>query len=113
MTTLTIKHGRATFIVKPEHAPAIHDLLTLIDKTKGKRGAKLDRPKGIDKHHNMKRAYPQFNPRMMLTSDYVTAYTALNHGRLHLVACDFAPAVNRTPPCLDLAYPEVVEETNE
>ena len=110
--TTTIKHGRATFIVKPEHAQAVHDLLALIDKSKGKRGAKLDRPKGIDKHHSGKRAYPQFNPRVMLTSDYVTAYTALNHGRLHLVACDFAPAVNRTPPGLDPAYPEVVEEPN-
>lgn len=63
-----------------------------------------------DKHSSMKRDYPKFNPRVMLTSDYVTAYTALNHKRLHLVACDFAPAVNRTPPGLDPAYPEVVAE---
>ena len=57
-----------------------------------------------------RREYPKFNPRVMLTSDYVTAYTALNHKRLHLVACDFAPVVNRTPPGLDPAYPEVVAE---
>lgn len=108
----TIKHGRATFTVKPERAQQVRDLLAIVDKSKGKRGPKLDRPKGIDKHHSAKRDYPKFNPAVMLTSDYVTAYTALNRPRLHLVACDFAPAVNRTPPGLDPAFPEVVEEPN-
>jgi hypothetical protein len=106
----TIKHGRATFTVKPENAQAVYDILALVDKSKGKRGPKLERPKGIDKHNSSKRDYPKFNPAVMLTSDYVTAYTALNRARLHLAACDFAPAVNRTPPGLDPAYPEVIEE---
>lgn len=106
----TIKHGRATFTVKPENAQAVYDVLAIVDKSKGKRGPKLERPKGIDKHHSAKRDYPKFNPAVMLTSDYVNAYTALNHTRLHLAACDFAPAVNRTPPGLDPAFPEVVEE---
>ena len=107
---IQIKHGRATFTVKPENAQAVYDLLAIVDKSKGKRGPKLDRPKGIDKHHSAKRDYPKFNPAVMLTSDYVTAYTALNRARLHLVACDFAPAVNRTPPGLDPAFPEVTVE---
>ena len=107
---ITITHGRATFTVKPESAPAIHDLLATIDKSKGKRGAKLDRPKGIDKHHSAKRDYPKFNPACMLTSDYVTAYTALNHTRLHMVPCAIEPTVNRTPQGLDPSIPEVVEE---
>lgn len=107
---IEIKHARATLKVKPENAQAAHDLLALIDKSKGKRGPKLERPKGIDKHDSRKRDYPKFNQAVMLTSDYVTAYTALNRARLHLVSCDFAPAVNRTPPGLDPAYPEVVVE---
>lgn len=106
----TIKHGRATFTVKPENAQAVYDILAIVDKSKGKRGPKLTRPKGIDKHDSRKRDYPQFNPRVMLTSDYVTAYTALNRARLHLVPCAFKPTVNRTPPGLDPAYPEVVAE---
>ena len=110
---ITIKHGRASFTVKPEHAPAIHDLLAIIDKSKGKRGAKLDRPKGIDKHNSAKRNYPVFNPSCMLTSDYVTAYTALNHARLHLTECAFEPTVNRTPPGYDPQFPVCVEEVLE
>lgn len=107
---ITITHNRATFTVKPEHAQATHDLLALIDKTKGKRGAKLLRPKGIDKHNSAKRDYPQFNPRVMLTSDYVTAYVALNYARLRLIPCAFEPGENRTPTSLDPSTPEVVEE---
>jgi len=107
---ITIKHGRASFTVKPENAPRIHDLLAKIDKSKGKRGAKLDRPKGIDKHNSSKRDYPQFNPRVMLTSDYVTAYVALNHARLHLAPCAIEPAVNRTPEGYDPQVPVCFEE---
>ena len=107
---ITIKHARATLIVKPEHAQATYDLLAIIDKSKGKRGVKLTRPKGIDKHDSRKRAFPQFNPRMMLTSDYVTAYVALNHARLHLAPLKIEPALNRTPPELDPTVPEVLEE---
>jgi hypothetical protein len=106
-------HDTTRFTVKPENAPAIHDLLALIDKSKGKRGAKLERPKGIDKHHSAKRDYPQFNPRVMLTSDYVTAYTALNRARLHLVPCAFEPAINRTPEGYDFQFPVCVEEPLE
>jgi hypothetical protein len=108
-----IKHARATFKVKPENAQATYDLLALIDKTKGKRGAKLARPKGIDKHDSRKRDFPQFNPACMLTSDYVTAYHALNHARLRLAPLKIEPTVNRTPPELDPTIPEVVEELCE
>ena len=107
---IEIKHGRCTLKIKPENAPGIHELLATIDKSKGKRGAKLDRPKGIDKHHSGKRDYPQFNPRVMLTSDYVTAYVALNHARLHLAPCAIESAVNRTPEGYDPAFPVVIEE---
>lgn len=107
---ITIKHGRASFTVKSENAPSIHDLLATIDKSKGKRGAKLDRPKGIDKHNSSKRDYPRFNPECMLTSDYVTAYTALNRARLHLAPCAFEPGLDRTPVGYDPQFPLVVEE---
>jgi hypothetical protein len=109
---ITIKHARATLTVQPEHAQATHDLLALIDKTKGKRGVKLTRDKGQDKHDSRKRAFPQFNPQMMLTSDYVTAYVALNHARLHLAPLKIEPTVNRTPPELDPTVPEVLEEVD-
>jgi len=110
---ITIQHARATFKVKPENAQSTHDLLALIDKTKGKRGAKLTRPKGIEKHDSRKRDFPQFNPACMLTSDYVTAYHALNHARLHLAPLKIKPALNRTPPEIDPSIPEVVEELCE
>jgi len=106
---ITITHARATLTVKPEHAQSTHELLALIDKTKGKRGAKLARDKGQDRHDSRKRDFPQFNPACMLTSDYVTAYVALNHARLHLVPCTIEPAVNRTPPELDPTVPEVIQ----
>ena len=104
---ITITHGRATFTVRPENAEPARELLAKIDK--GRR-IKIDRPKGIDKHDSSKRDYPRFNPECMLTSDYVTAYLALNHARLHLAPCGFAPALNRTPASLDPAMPEVLEE---
>ena len=107
-----IKHARATFRVKPEHAQSTYDLLAIIDKTKGKSGAKLTRPKGIDKHDSRKRAFPQFNPACMLTSDYVTAYAALNHARLHLAPLKIEPTVDRPAPMLDPTVPEVVMEVD-
>ena len=110
---ITINHARAKFTVQPEHAQSTHDLLALIDKTKGKRGAKLAQPKGIAKHDSRKREFPQFNSFSMLTSDYVTAYVALNHARLHLVPLKIEPTVNRTPPELDPTVPEVLEELCE
>jgi hypothetical protein len=106
-------HATTRYKCKPENAPGIHDLLAIIDKSKGKRGAKFERPKGLDKHHSAKRDYPKFNPECMLTSDYVTAYTALNHARLHLVSCAFEPATNRTPKGYDPHSPLCVEETIE
>ena len=110
---ITINHNRATFKVKPENAQSTHDLLTLIDKTKGKKGRKLAQDKGIAKHDSRKRDFPQFNSFSMLTSDYVTAYNALNHARLHLAPLKIEPALNRTPPELDPTVPEVVEELCE
>jgi hypothetical protein len=107
---ITINHARATLTVQPENAQSTYDLLALIDKSKGKKGRKLAQDKGIAKHDSRKRDYPRFNPECMLTSDYITAYTALNHSRLHLEPCDFAPALNRTPAGLDPAIPEVLEE---
>lgn len=104
---ITITHGRARLTVRPENAEPIRDLLARIDK--GKR-IKLDRPKGQAKHDSSKRDYPRFNPECMLTSDYITAYTALNHARLHLAPCTIEPALNRTPAGLDPAIPEVFEE---
>lgn len=109
---ITITHNRATFKVKPEHAQSTRDLLALIDTSKGKRGAKLARPEGRDRHDSRKRDYPRFNPACMLTSDYVTAYVALNHARLHLAPLKIEPTVNRTPPELDPTVPEVIEEVN-
>ena len=110
---ITITHGRARLTVRPENAEPIRDLLAKIDKSKGRRGAKLAREKGEAKHDSSKRDYPRFNPECMLTSDYITAYTALNHGRLHLVPCTIEPALNRTPAGLDPAIPEIFEETIE
>lgn len=110
---ITIEHGRARITVRPENAETIRELLAKIDKSKRRKGAKLDRPKGIGKHDSAKRDYPRFNPACMLTSDYVTAYTALNRARLYLAPCAFEPAVNRKPPGLDPSIPEVFEETIE
>jgi hypothetical protein len=107
---ITIKHGRATFTLRPENAEPARELLARIDK--GKR-IKLYRPKGQAKHDSSKRDYPRFNPDCMLTSDYITAYIALNHSRLHLVPCAIKPALNRTPAGLDPAVPEIFEETIE
>ena len=59
------------------------------------------------------REFPKFNPAVMLTSDYITAYIALNHKRLHLAPCTIEPATNRTPPGLDLTIPDPVFEAIE
>jgi hypothetical protein len=109
---ITIQHARATLTVLPENEQNTRDLLALIDKTKGKRGAKLSQDKGIAKHDSRKREFPQFNPMCMLTSDYITAYHALNHARLHLAPLKIEPALNRTPHELDPSTPEVLEEVD-
>ncbi len=110
---ITIERGRARLTVRPENAELTRELLAKIDRSKGRKGAKLYRPKGQAKHNSNSRDYPRFNPECMLTSDYVTAYIALNHARLHLVPCAFEPAVNRTPAGLDPAIPEIFVETME
>lgn len=108
---ITITRGRARLTVQLENAQPVLDLLAKIDKTKGRKGAKLAREKGEAKHDSSKCDYPRFNPECMLTSDYITAYVALNRARLHLVPCAIEPALNHTPKGLDMSYPEVVEET--
>ncbi len=57
-----------------------------------------------------KRVFPKFNPSNMTTADYIAAYTVLN-ANLLLKGCAYAPAVNRIPPTLDPAYPEVLQES--
>lgn len=107
---ITLTHKTATFTLLAENAEPTRALLAIIDKSKGRKGPKLARPKGNPKHDSSKRDYPKFNPACMLTSDYVTAYIALNHARLHLAPLDIAPELNRTPPQLDPTIPEVTEE---
>ena len=107
-----VKHGRATFKVREENAPTLWGALEVIDKSKGmKPKAKL--PTGDAKRHSGKRGYPRFNPACMLTSDYVTAYVAINAKRLHLAPLEIRSEINRTPRGLDPSYPEVIEERAE
>jgi hypothetical protein len=101
---ITITHNRATFTVKPENAEQTRELLALIDKSKGRKGAKLTRPKGNPKHDSSKRHFPAFTPGMS-TSDYVARYAALN-GHLHLAKVDYAHA-DRPAAMLDPSIPEV------
>lgn len=106
---IEIKHNRATLKVKPENAQAAHDLLALIDKTKGKRGPKL--PKRTDaKQSSTRRDYPVFSVGMT-TADYVSQYEGLN-ARLYLKGCDYTHAIGRAAPTLDLRFPEVVAEVD-
>lgn len=74
---ITITHNRATFTVKPENAEPTRELLALIDKSKGRKGAKLTRDKGQAKHDGSKRSYPAFYAGMS-TADYIRQYTNLN-----------------------------------
>lgn len=103
---ITITHGRATFTVQPESAQAIHDLLALVDKSKGRKGRKLPRDKGNPKHNSMSRFYPVFEPGMS-TAEYVKLY-ALQNDRLHLAKVDYMHA-DRPAPMLDPSIPEVEE----
>jgi len=107
---IKLTHKTATFTLLPEHAEPTRALLAVIDKSKGRKGPKLAKTKWNAKHDSSKRDYPKFNPECMLTSDYVTAYIALNHKRLHLAPLDIAPEINRTPPQLDPTIPEVTED---
>jgi len=74
---ITITHEKATFIVKPENAEQTRELLTLIDKSKGRKGRKLPKDKGHVKHDSSKRQYPMFYPGMT-TAEYIRQYTSLN-----------------------------------
>lgn len=103
---ITINHNRATFTVKPENAEQTRELLALIDKSKGRKGAKLTRPKGHAKHDSSKRHFPTFTAGMS-TSDYVARYAALN-GHLSLAKVGYMHA-DRPAPMLDPTQPEVVE----
>jgi hypothetical protein len=103
---ITITHNRAIFTVKPENAEPTRELLALIDKSKGRKGAKLTRPKGQAKHDSSKRHFPTFTPGMS-TSDYVARYAALN-GHLHLAKVDYEHA-DRPAAMYDPTQPEVEE----
>ena len=101
---ITITHNRATFKIKPEHAEPTRELLVLIDKSKGRKGAKLTRPKGNPKHDSSKRYFPAFAAGMS-TSDYVARYAVLN-GHLHFAKIDYTHA-DRPAAMLDPTIPEV------
>jgi hypothetical protein len=105
---ITITHNRATFTVKPENAEPTRELLALIDKSKGRKGAKLTRPKGQAKHDSSKRHFPAFAAGMS-TADYVARYAALN-GHLHLAKVKYTHA-DRPAAMLDPSIPEVQEIT--
>jgi len=110
---ITINHNRATFTVKPENAEPTRELLALIDKSKGRKGAKLTRPKAIRREHNSGlRSYPAFYSGMS-TADYISAYVALNKylfvGRYDCDKILSYEHANRRAPELDPTVPEVEE----
>jgi hypothetical protein len=107
---ITITHNRATFTVKPENAEPTRELLALIDKSKGRKGAKLPRPRKEAKFDSMKRQYPPFYPGMT-TAEYVSDYMGRN-GHVHLAPVDYTHA-DRPAPMLDPSIPEVMEEPCE
>jgi hypothetical protein len=107
---ITINHNRATLTVKPENAEPTRALLALIDKSKGRKGAKLTRPKGQAKHDSSKRSYPVFQPGMS-TAEYIRQYTSLNR---YLFVGTYAEDkilsymhADRPAPMLDPLIPEV------
>ena len=103
---ITITHDRATLTIQPENAQAVHDLLALVDKSKGRKGRKLPKDKGHVKHDSSKRYFPTFAAGMS-TADYVARYAALN-GHLHLAKVNYEHA-DRPAPMLDPSIPEVEE----
>ena len=104
---ITIKHHRATFTVKPENAQQTHDLLALIDKTKGKKGTKLPRPKATRREHNSNlRSYPVMYLNTT-TAGYVARYASMN-GHVMLKPVGYTHA-DRIAPKLDFSEPEVVQ----
>jgi hypothetical protein len=107
---ITINHATAILTVQPQNAEPTRALLALIDKSKGRKGAKLPRPKGNPKHDSTKRFYPVFKAGMS-TAEYVKLY-ALQNDRLHLAPVQYAHA-DRPAAMLDPSIPEVIEETTE
>ena len=101
---ITIKHARATFKVKPENAQSTHDLLALIDKTKGKKGRKFKKEKNSET-----RAYPVLYFGLT-TAEYVSRYANMN-GHLKLSSINYEHADRRAPE-LDPTIPEVVAEVD-
>ena len=104
---ITITHNRARLTVHPEHAEQIRELLALIDKSKGRKGAKLTRPKGQAKHDSSKRYFPAFEPGMS-TREYLRQYAVLN-AHVHLLPVSDAFDHDRPAPMLDPSTPEVEE----
>ncbi len=102
---ITITHGRATLTVQPENAQAVHDLLALIDKSKGRKGRKFPKIRSNPKHESMRRYYPVFEPGMS-TREYLRQYAALN-AHVHLLPVSDAFDHDRPAPMLDPSTPEV------
>jgi hypothetical protein len=105
---ITITHNRATFTVNPQNAEPTRALLALIDKSKGRKGAKLPKAKGNAKFDSMKRHYPPFFPGMD-TAAYISDYTSRN-AHVHLAPVEYTHA-DRPAPMLDASVPEVLEAT--
>lgn len=103
---ITITHGRATLTVQPENAQAVHDLLALVDKSKGRKGRKFPKIRSNPKHESMRRYYPVFEPGMS-TREYLRQYAALN-AHVHLLPVSDAFDHDRPAPMLDPSTPEVV-----
>jgi hypothetical protein len=108
---ITIKHGRATFTVRPENGQAIHDALARLAKGKG---PKLPKTKAANRQHDSsKRFYPVFTPAMS-TAEYIRQYTGLNS---YLFGGSYPPDdvvtyshADRPAPMLDPSFPEVAAE---
>ena len=101
---ITIQHASATFKIKPENAQATYDLLAIIDKSKGKRGAKFKKEKSSET-----RSYPVLYFGLT-TAEYVSRYANAN-SHLNLSSVNYEHA-DRRAPLLDPTVPEVVEEKN-
>jgi hypothetical protein len=100
---ITITHNRARFTLKPEHAQGARELLALIDKTDGRKGAKISR------ETERKASYPVFYDGLT-TADYILRFEQLREFK-HLAPVEFTFA-DRAAPRLDAAQPEVIEEPN-
>jgi hypothetical protein len=103
---ITIKHGRASLKCKPENAQKVHDLLSVIDKSKGKRGPNFKKPRPTA------RAYPTFIPGMT-TAEYIDQFNKLcAASKLDLMRVEYTHA-DRPAPMLDPSFPEVLMESED